>query len=76
MRKLLSAGVQCVDTGAFLWMAFWGNMFYSCLVVRAVLVPRVNLVKFGVSEPPDESTYGDQGSWGHQLVSMWLSWVS
>lgn len=33
-------------------------------------------MKFGVSESLDEPTCGEQGSWGHQLVSMWLSWVT
>jgi hypothetical protein len=61
MRNLLSAGSQCMDTGAFLWGAFLGgDIFYSYLVVGAVSVLRVNLVKFGVFEPLDEPTYGEQ----------------
>lgn len=76
VRKLLLAEAQCMDTGAFLWVAFLGGIFYSCIVVKALLVLRVNPMKFGVFEWLDEPTYGEQGSWGHQLVSVWLSWLS
>lgn len=39
-----------MDTGAFLWAAFLGGIFYSCIVVKALLVLRVNPMKFGVFE--------------------------